>query len=93
MIQFDEHVTTTTIGELRPGDFIVVVPTQERIRGVQFDSGVKELTPRTMARGRGHSKEIVPASAVRTLRSNTGYIFPNHFTVQVRRMISTIQEG
>lgn len=82
-----EDATTTTIGELRVGDFIVVVPTQERMRGVKFDSGVKKVEPTSFKRGRGAAAEIVPGSILTTHRTPQRYNFPNHFTCTVRRYI------
>lgn len=75
----------TTIGELRVGDFIVVVPTQERVRGIKFDSGVKSIEPYSGQAARYKVKH--PSMVVVTHRTAQGYIFPNHFTVRVRRLI------
>jgi hypothetical protein len=83
-MKFEKEETTTTIGELKVGDFIVVVPTQERMQGVKFDSGIKSISPQLMKRGR---KEIVPGSKIMVHRTPVPFAFPNHFTVKVRRMI------
>ena len=91
MIKFETDIVTTTIGELNVGDFIEQVDTQERTRGVIFNSGVMSLTPIQMERGRKRTitHVIAPGVRVKTLTGHC-YDFPAHFTVQVRRII---QEG
>jgi hypothetical protein len=84
MARFAEQETTTTIGELRVGDFLVLVHTQERLRGYRIDSGISSLVPQRFKRGR---REIVEGSVIRTLRGTAPVAYPNHFTAIVRRRL------
>jgi len=87
-IEFGEP-EQTTIRDLTIGDFVVVIPTQERLRGVRVNSAVQTITGRARGwrLGQGASRRVVP-SRVLTFVSAGEVDRPSHFTVTVRRPIA-----
>lgn len=87
---------TVTVAQLRPGDFVVEVPTQMQVRGVRVMSGVKEVMEGyehpeygVWTESRGYRRHRVTVlSRVLTFQSVKGSLhYPSDFQVIVRRQV------
>jgi hypothetical protein len=83
---------TITISELRVGDFVTVVPTQSGIRGVRFNSAVKEadIVYGRWTKSNGYRQRRTPVESKRIAfrDAKTGaYNYPLTFEVKVRRPV------
>ena len=83
---------TVTVEQLKPGDFVIEIPTQENVRGVKANSGVKDLMRPVQwtwysSRGRGRgSRMYIPSRIVVFVDQKLGKVnVPAHFSVTVRR--------
>lgn len=75
---------TTTVGDLREGDYVLTVPTQHGVRGMSFDTHVTAVGPdHTWTFGHGRRRQPVEATRVTTRHGAVS--FPSSFTVTVRR--------
>lgn len=79
---------TTTIGELREGDFLVSVPAFRGIRGYRINSGVTEITydDSWVERGYGRAGFPVPGRLFRTLSGGL-LSYPDAAPCVVRRRL------
>ena len=81
--------TTTTIGDLRPRDFVVSFPAQHGIRAcVGINASVRDTTPSERwqrRRPRARYGIHVPARRVTFNTTSTVLDVPSHCTVVIRR--------
>ena len=83
---------TITVGELRRGDFIVVMPTQRGVRGYRWNSAVAEITDPAFGRWRtgppGKRKTPLKSRKFRLMSVDGIWDVPVDHTVTVRRPVS-----
>lgn len=82
---------TTTVGDLQVGDYLVVVPTQQGVRGVRFDTTVLAVTTDwetwTMRTGPGRrGNPGWPVEARKVKAHDSTWCWPADFTCTVQRV-------
>jgi hypothetical protein len=80
---------TVTAGEIRPGDFLVRIPSQSNVRGVRAETTVTAVTPDDTWVERGAGRSRFPIAAVRlTLARGADVSVPSAFPAVIRRAVT-----
>lgn len=90
---------TLTIADLRVGDFVETIPTQNGVRGMRVDSGIEaidEMSGDAWADGErsawrikgSRAGERVDARGLRFMRTSGRFQIPTTFTVTARRRLA-----
>jgi hypothetical protein len=76
---------TVRVGDLKVGDFLETVPTQEGVRGTRFNSAVREIQDDSSFWRSGYSAVRSKSFYVLAQRTdNIRYVYPDHFVCTAR---------